>query len=148
TLTLALTDVPASEFTLSATEVANAALITRLENKLTGLETVHSHARTDIDRLRAEVDQARTQRAEPFRQHEQLTAARARLDDINAQIDSTRSDASSPSPTAQREELADTADPQPTEPDSGQNQTAAATHDAASTAAVLRRVAAEREDRR
>ena len=98
TLTLALNDVPASEFTLNAGEVANAAIITRLENKLSGLETVRSHARTDFDRLSAEVEQARTQLAEPFRQHEQLAAARARLDDINAQIDSARSDAPSAPP--------------------------------------------------
>jgi N12 class adenine-specific DNA methylase len=144
TLTLALTDVPASEFTLSATEVAGAALITRLENKLTGLETVHSHARTDIDRLDTEVEQARTQLDEPFRQHEQLTAARARLDDINAQIDSTRSDAPSTPPAAQRDVPTD---PQPADPDN-QDQAGVAAHDAPSMATAPRRAATVLEDRR
>jgi N12 class adenine-specific DNA methylase len=144
TLTVALTDVPASEVTLSAIEVAGAALITRLENKLTGLETVHSHARTDIGRLSAEAEQARTQLAEPFRQHEQLTAARTRLDDINAQIDNTRSDAPSTPPPAQPELPTD---PPPADPDD-QDQAAMAAHEAPSTAAAPRPAATALEDRR
>src|SRR5207245_874463 len=57
-LTLELTEVPASDFTVNPTEVAGAALVARLENKLTGLETVQRNALIDIDRLTAEVEQA------------------------------------------------------------------------------------------
>jgi hypothetical protein len=84
---LQLVDVPESDVWLrDEQQIADAAIVTRLENKLTGLERLGDETRQKIERLHGEVARAQGLVGKPFPQAEQLTAARARLGAIEAQL--------------------------------------------------------------
>ena len=86
---LALDGVPESEIRLTATDLAEtdpAGLIIRLENRFTGLESLHARTAAEIDRLRTEAARAREDIDKPFPQSGQLAAARDRVRRIDEQL--------------------------------------------------------------
>jgi hypothetical protein len=87
TIGLELLDVPQSGSVLSRIDVENVSLATRLENRLSGLEKARADTLAAIAATQAETGRALAELAAPFRQHEQLQAARDRLRQINEQIE-------------------------------------------------------------
>jgi hypothetical protein len=85
-LVLTLDDVPESELRLTAKQMGETALVTRLENRLTGLEHLRDETGMKIDRLRAEVARASDLLGTPFPQAEKLAAARARVWEIGEEL--------------------------------------------------------------
>ena len=86
---LALDGVPESEIRLTATDLAEtdpAGLVIRLENRLTGLESLKTRTAAEIDRLRTEAARAREDIEKPFPQSGQLAAARDRVRRIEEQL--------------------------------------------------------------
>jgi len=84
---LQLVDVPQSDIWLrDEQQIAEAAIVTRLENKLTGLDRLREDTARKIEHLHGEVTRAEDLMGKPFPQAEQLTAARARLGGIEAQL--------------------------------------------------------------
>jgi N12 class adenine-specific DNA methylase/SAM-dependent methyltransferase len=81
-----------------------AALITRLENKVRGLEAQRDAVARRIDGVQAEVTRAEGLLGRPFPQAERLAAARARLQAINAQLEDMAEQAErAPTPAARTE---------------------------------------------
>jgi hypothetical protein len=85
-LTLSLDGVPESDVGLTAGELGEAALVTRLENRLTALERLRDDPAVRIDRLRAEVGKADELLAKPFALGKELAAARVRVQDIAEEL--------------------------------------------------------------
>jgi len=85
-MVLTLDDVPESELSLTAEQLGETALVTRLENRLTGLERLGDETAMKIDRLRAEVVRAGHLLGQPFPHAEQLAAARARVWEIGEEL--------------------------------------------------------------
>ena len=89
-VTLAIDGVPESEIPLTAKDLADtdpAGLVIRLENRLTGLETLRTRKLNEIDRLGHEAARAREDTSKPFPQADQLAAARDRARQINKQLE-------------------------------------------------------------
>jgi len=101
---LRLVDVPGSAFTVSTTDLAKGALVTRLEKRLTGLEHDRKAALSRISATETEASRARAELEAPFRQREQLAAARARLHELDEQIKAT----TTPEPAAEQPDTAET----------------------------------------
>jgi N12 class adenine-specific DNA methylase len=96
---LELVGVPQGSMNLDRNDVVNASLVTRLENRLTGLEQLRANAERDIPRRQEVIAQAQVQLDQPFRQADALREARGRLDEIDALLaDSSRN--ATPTPTA------------------------------------------------
>jgi hypothetical protein len=88
-VTIALDGVPESEIWLIAKDLADmdpAGLVIRLENRLTGLETLKAKTLNEIDRLGTESARAREDTSKPFPQADQLAAARDRARQIDKQL--------------------------------------------------------------
>jgi len=86
---LALDAVPGSEIRLTTKDLAEtdpAGLVIRLENRLTGLESLRTRTVSEIDRLRTEVARAREDALKPFLQAVQLAAARDHVRRIEEQL--------------------------------------------------------------
>jgi N12 class adenine-specific DNA methylase len=86
---LALGGLAALEVEISPEELAKAALVTRLENRLADLPTRRTDMARMIERLATELERAREDLGTPFRQADQLHTARERLRTIDEQITST-----------------------------------------------------------
>jgi N12 class adenine-specific DNA methylase len=99
TVTLSLADVPYGELVaLSRTDLAEADLVARLENRLHALDTLGDNARTDITRAQRDISQAQQQLDTPFRHAQSLADARERLAGIETQLTTA---AGVPGPAAQ-----------------------------------------------
>ncbi len=88
-VTLALAGIPESEIRLTAadlTETDPAGLVIRLENRLTGLESLKTRTAGEIDRLRIEAARTREDIDKPLPQSGQLAAARDRARRIEEQL--------------------------------------------------------------
>jgi N12 class adenine-specific DNA methylase len=81
--------LPEATVEISAGDIAKANVVTRLENKLNGLEAARQTAESEIKRLQSEVRRAREELAKPFRHREGLDAARARLKDLDERLAAT-----------------------------------------------------------
>jgi hypothetical protein len=86
TLTVSVDDVPESELGLTAGELGETALVTRLENRLSGLEHLRDDTAAKIDRLRAEVTKADELLTKPFAHGKDLAAARVRVQDVAEEL--------------------------------------------------------------
>ena len=78
----ALDGAPGTEVRMTPVEVKGAEpgkLIIRLENRLSGLESLRSRSLSEINQLTTEAGHARDDIARPFSQADQLTAARGRV---------------------------------------------------------------------
>ena len=76
---MSLDGAPGSEFRMTPAEVKSVdprKLIIRLENRLSGLESLRSRSLSEIDRLTTEAAHARDDITRPFPQAHQLAAAR------------------------------------------------------------------------
>ena len=81
-VTMAFDGAPESEIRLTAADLAEtdaAGLVIRLENRLTGLESLKTRTVAEIDRLRIEAARAREDIEKPFPQSGQLAEARVRV---------------------------------------------------------------------
>jgi hypothetical protein len=96
TVGLELIDVPRSRSVLSHDEVHKVALVTRLENRLSGLDKLRTDTLATISTVEAEGQHARTELAQPFRQAEQLHQARARLAHLEEQLKDTATEQHEP----------------------------------------------------
>ena len=79
---MALNGAPGTEVRMTPAEVKGAdpgKLVIRLENRLSGLESLRSRSLSEIDQLTTEAAHARDDIARPFPQAGQLTAARDRV---------------------------------------------------------------------
>jgi len=88
-VTMALNGAPGTEVRMTPAEVKGAdpgKLITRLENRLSGLESLRSRSLSEIDQLTTEAAHARDDIARPFPQAGQLTAAREHVQQIGEQL--------------------------------------------------------------
>ena len=88
-LTVALDGAPESEIRLTAADLAGtdpAGLVIRLENRLTGLESLKARTAAEIGRLRIEAARARDDIEKPFPQSGQLAEARDRVRRIEEQL--------------------------------------------------------------
>jgi hypothetical protein len=86
---MALDGAPESEIRLTAADLADtdpAGLVIRLENRLTGLESLKARTAGEIDRLRIEAARAREDIEKPFPQSGQLAEARDRVRRIEEQL--------------------------------------------------------------
>jgi hypothetical protein len=86
-LLLALDGVPDSEVRLTTGQLGDTAVVTRLENRLTGLERLRDETAAKIDRLRAELARAGDLLGKPFPHAEKLTAARSRVREIAEELE-------------------------------------------------------------
>lgn len=86
-MALELVGVPQSEVILHGEQqIAQAQIVTRLENRLTGLEHLVADTEAKIERRQGEVARAEGLVGKPFSQADQLAAARARLGLIDAEL--------------------------------------------------------------
>src|SRR6266568_2547648 len=88
-VTLALDGIPESDIRLTAadlTETDPAGLVIRLENRLTGLESLQARTAGEIDRLRIEAARAGEDIDKPFPQSGQPATARNRVRRIEEQL--------------------------------------------------------------
>ncbi len=85
-VTLALREVPDGEIRLTNEQLGESALVTRLENRVNGLERFRDDTVARIDRLRGEVRTATDLLARPFPQAEELAAVRAQVQELNEQL--------------------------------------------------------------
>jgi N12 class adenine-specific DNA methylase/SAM-dependent methyltransferase len=85
-VTLELVDVPESDIRLEGAQIADAALVTRLENKLTGLDRLRGETVQQMKRAGVEVARAEGMLGQPFPKADELAAARMRLGAIEAQL--------------------------------------------------------------
>ena len=79
---MSLDGAPGSEFRMTPAEVKSVdpgKLIIRLENRLSGLESLRSRSLSEIDQLTTEAAHARDDITRPFLQADQLAAARDRV---------------------------------------------------------------------
>jgi N12 class adenine-specific DNA methylase len=74
-----LGNLPEATVEVLAGDIAKANIVTRLENKLGGLEAARTNAETDGKRFVVEAQRATEERAKPFRHTEALDEARKRL---------------------------------------------------------------------
>jgi N12 class adenine-specific DNA methylase/SAM-dependent methyltransferase len=86
TLVVALDGVPESEVRLTAEELAEVAVVARLENRLSGLDHLRDRTTERIARLRSEVAKADEMLCKPFPNAERLAAARERVREITRQL--------------------------------------------------------------
>src|SRR6202035_4874134 len=89
-VTPGLDGAPGTEVTLTVrdlTEADPAGLLTRLEDRLTHLETNKPKALPEIDRARSEIDHAIASLGNPFTQATELAAARERSRQIDEQLE-------------------------------------------------------------
>ena len=89
---MALDGAPGTEVRMTPAEVKGAdpgKLIIRLENRLSGLESLRSRSLAEIDQLTAEAAHARDDIARPFPQADQLAAARDRVLRLDEQLRQT-----------------------------------------------------------
>jgi hypothetical protein len=127
---MALDGTPGTEVRMTPAEVKGAdpgKLIIRLENRLSGLESLRSRSLAEIDQLTTEAAHARDDIARPFPQADQLAAARDRVLRLNEQLRQTAA---------------------PSHRNGNDWLPAAATHDAAAMAGIpgAASVAARRQD--
>jgi hypothetical protein len=85
-LLLSIDGVPDSDMRVVAGELDKTAVVTRLENRLTGLDHLRDDTTARIERLRAEVARAGDMLGKPFPHAEALTAARERVETIDEEI--------------------------------------------------------------
>ncbi len=88
--TPALEGAPGTEISLTTRDLTAAdpiGLITRLENRLTQLESAKAKALAEADRARAEIDHANASIGKPFPQAADLAAARERSRQIDEQLE-------------------------------------------------------------
>jgi chromosome segregation ATPase len=85
-LILTVDRVPESEMRVATAKLAETALVTRLENRLSGLEHLRDETSAKIERRRAEVAKADDLLARPFQHVEKLAAARNRVDEIGEEL--------------------------------------------------------------
>jgi hypothetical protein len=84
---LLLADCPRSELSLTEKELAEGAdLVTRLENRLTKLETLRDHTEADIARRRDEIQRAGQELNKPFRHTDALAQARTQFQHLDIQV--------------------------------------------------------------
>ena len=86
---MALDGAPGTEVRMTPAEVKGAdpgKLIIRLENRLSGLESLRSRSLSEIDQLTTEAAHARDDITRPFPQADQLTSARDRVQQIDSQL--------------------------------------------------------------
>ena len=115
---LALDGGPGTDIRMSPAEVRSAdssKLIIRLENRLSGLESLSSRSQSEIGQLTAEAAHARDDISRPFPQVARLAAARDRVADLEQKLRETAT---------------------PSRRNSDDWQTAAARHDTAAMAGV------------
>jgi uncharacterized small protein (DUF1192 family) len=96
-VTTALDGAPGTEIRMTPAEVKATdpgKLIIRLENRLSGLESLRSRSQSEIDQLTTEAAHARDDIAKPFPQATQLAAARDRV----AHLDKKLQETAAPSP--------------------------------------------------
>ena len=89
---LALDGAPGTDIRMTPAEVRGvdpSKLIIRLENRLSGLESLGSRSHAEIDQLTAEATHARDDIARPFPQAAQLTAARDRVAHLEEKLRET-----------------------------------------------------------
>ena len=89
---MTLDGAPGTDLRMTPTEVRNAdpgKLILRLENRLSGLESLRSRSLSEIGQLTAEAAHARDDIARPFPQAAQLAAARDRVASLEEQLRQT-----------------------------------------------------------
>jgi hypothetical protein len=89
---MTLDGAPGTDVRMTPAEVKGAEpgkLIIRLENRLSGLETLRVRSLSEIDQLTAEAAHARDDIARPFQQTEQLAAARDRVARLDEQLRQT-----------------------------------------------------------
>jgi hypothetical protein len=89
---MTLDGAPGTEIRMNTAEVKDVdpgKLIIRLENRLSGLESLRSRSLSEIGQLTAEAARARDDIARPFPQAEQLAAARARVHHLDEQLQRT-----------------------------------------------------------
>jgi len=88
-LELTLDAVPRGSTSLTRDELRDAnptGLITRLENKLTGLERLGEQITADTERQLAEAQRARAQQSKPFPQADQLLQVRAHVEQLQREL--------------------------------------------------------------
>jgi hypothetical protein len=86
---LAFTGAPTAEIAFDTDDLAElepVGLISRLENRLAGLDASRTEASADIDHARAEFHHATASLGKPFPQAGQLEAARVRVRDVEEQL--------------------------------------------------------------
>jgi hypothetical protein len=89
---VALDGAPGTEVRMTPAEVKSAdpgKLIIRLENRLSGLESLRSRSLSEIDQLTSEAAHARDDIARPFPQAGQLTTARDRVARLDERLQQT-----------------------------------------------------------
>jgi hypothetical protein len=84
---LSLDGVPESEVRLIAAQLAATALVTRLENRLSGLEHLRDGTAAKLAMLRGEVAKAAEMLGKPFLHSDRLAAARARVKEISQELE-------------------------------------------------------------
>jgi hypothetical protein len=83
---LALDGVPESGMTVGLSRLGDTALVTRLENRLTGLEHLRDHTASKVQRLESETAKGRDLLGKPFPQAEQLAGARTRVAGVGEKL--------------------------------------------------------------
>ncbi|AEV86815.1 F-box DNA helicase protein 1 [Actinoplanes sp. SE50] len=83
---LSLADVPQSEVSLLPTDLAKADLVTRLENRLTNLDTLITKTTTDTERCHQQIERAEQELTKPFRHADAHAEARHRFHTLDAQV--------------------------------------------------------------
>jgi N12 class adenine-specific DNA methylase/SAM-dependent methyltransferase len=89
-ITLSLEGAPATTIDLPASGLRGAdpvGLVSRLENRLTQLETRKANALTDIEHARRQITHARSSIGQPFPHAEELATARERVREIDEALD-------------------------------------------------------------
>jgi hypothetical protein len=86
-IALSLDGVPESEVRLTVAQLAATALVTRLENRLSGLEHLREGTAAKVVMLRGEVAKAAEMLAKPFLHSDRLAAARARVHEISQELE-------------------------------------------------------------
>jgi len=86
TFTLSLKEVPESDIWLTVAKLDETAVVTRLENRLSGLEHLRDDTSRKIDRRRDEIAKAGDLLGRPFPHAERLTAARSRAEAIDQEL--------------------------------------------------------------
>lgn len=90
-LTITVHDLPEARFSLPLDAMPDGhGLITRAENLLTGLPALLASTRTRLETARRDRAEASTELGQPFPHTEQLHAAQARLDQIDAALNPTQ----------------------------------------------------------
>ena len=83
---LALRDVPMSEMTLALAELGETDIVTRLENRIRGLDKLHADTAARIPQLEARIAREEEELAKPFRRQAELDEAEETLRHLDAQV--------------------------------------------------------------